>query len=207
MAYDYFKNSSELKPYKEKFNDAMKSEAISSLHEKYSFFYRLVGSAKRNLVLRDDEKNEGFDLDYQIVFYQNQKGKSSDNYIAIKNDFRTAFDDFFTKQGFKHGDDSTTAITIKKLNDDETINYSYDVVLLSPNDDGSYSSFHYENHEKTIMQLAMVKDSKDFQKKYKKVKKEMWNDVREKYKYKKNNNIQNKKSFSLLVDTINEIIK
>ncbi|ARU91845.1 hypothetical protein SCLARK_001309 [Spiroplasma clarkii] len=84
----------------------------------YSFNLYLVGSAKRNLVLvhenKNDNKNEGrFDLDYQIRI--SSKNKDENTPKKIKDDFFKAFQKYFSgDEGWKCYD-STTAITIKSM--------------------------------------------------------------------------------------------
>ena len=191
-----------LQPYKDLFNEAMMF--VHDKIDEYKYYYRLVGSAKRNLVI--EHHNKGFDLDYQIIFYESIQPKSSKELIEIKNRFRNIFNEFFVNKGYNYADDSTSAITIKYPDDSKIIN-SYDVVLLSPENDG-FHVFKYQNEEKTIMSLVKVKNSLSFQNNYKKIKgNDMWSLLREKYKYKKNNNTEQKKSFSLLIESVNETLE
>lgn len=202
MAYEYVPKK-ELRPYKEIVNKFFKSEIGKILLSKYNCFYRLVGSSKRNMVLRDVSKNDGFDLDYQIVFRKYYKYKSEEM-IAIKDEFRLAMDKYLTNIGYKYGENSTTAITYKMIDGDK-IKTGYDFVLLMPLEDGSFATFKYEDEEKKNMHLAKVKDSKDFQSKFKKIRGKDFNLLRVKYKYKKNYNIEHKKSFALLVECVNNV--
>jgi len=186
----------ELAPYKQQFN-----EAIEFIKEKvdYKYQYRLVGSAKRNLVLR--HHNKGFDLDYQIIFNQSIKGQ---DYKAIKQDFMDAFNLFFKERGYKYAEDSTSAITIKKIGENE-IHDGYDITLLSPESDGLHI-IRYIDVEKTKMGLELIKQSFFYQKKYSEIKgTEQWSKLREIYKTKKENNKEGKKSFSLLSEAVKEL--
>lgn len=203
LAYEYV-SKGELKEYKYLVNNFFRDENGKELLIEHKCYYRLVGSSKRNLVLRDGAKNDGFDLDYQIVFYEYKKMKS-DEMIEIKREFKLALDKFLTNYGYKNGEDSTTAITYKKIDGDK-INTGYDFVLLMPLKDNSFAVFKYNDQEKTTMHLAQVKDSKDFNKNYKKIKGEDSSKLRNDYKEAKNNNPQNKRSFSLLVECVNNII-
>lgn len=186
----------ELSPYKQQFNEVI--EHIKGIID-YKYHYRLVGSAKRNLVLR--HHNKGFDLDYQIIFNQSIKGQ---DYKTIKQDFMDAFNTYFTKKGYKHAEDSTSAITIKKINENE-IHDGYDITLLSPENDGLYI-IKYVDENKTKLDLVLIKKSKVYQSKYKDIKgSDQWNKLREIYKSKKENNNENKKSFSLLIESVKEL--
>ena len=192
----------ELKPYKDKINILMKTDELKELFSKYNCFYRLVGSSKRNMVLID-EKNKKFDLDYQIIFRRKIEDTRSGCLIKIKNEFIQKIDIFLTSNGYENGDNSTTAITYKNKSN----NQSYDIVLLVQSEDG-LESFHYEDKEKTKMQLCPVKGSKDYVTSIKKIKgKKMWDKLREIYKKKKENNKEQKKSFSLLIESVNETLQ
>ena len=174
----------DLAPYKKLFNEAIKY--VHTNLPSLSFYYRLVGSAKRNLVL--NHHNKGFDLDYQIIFNQSIQSRKSDELIAIKNSFRKTLDDFFVNKGYDYAENSTSAITIKNKQESKIIN-SYDVVLISPEDDGLYI-FKYIDTEKTLMNLSKIHNSFRFQKQYNQIKgNSMWSSLRDIYKYKKNNNI------------------
>ncbi len=204
MSYEYVPKI-ELKEYKILVNNFFRTEKGEKLLSKYKCYYRLVGSSKRNLVLNDETKNDGFDLDYQLVFYK-YKNMQSNEMIEIKREFRLALDDFLTKSGYSNGEDSTTAITYKKLNGDKVIT-GYDFVLLMPLEDNSFAVFKYANQEKRIMQLAQVKNSIDFNHKYKQIKGKEYTKLRNDYKKAKNNNPQNKRSFSLLVECVNNLVR
>lgn len=191
----------ELKPYKDTINRLMKTDELKELFSKYNCFYRLVGSSKRNMVLVDE--NNKFDLDYQIIFRKKIEDTRSGCLIKIKNEFKQKIDIFLTSNGYENGDDSTTAITYKNKSN----NQSYDIVLLVQSEDG-LKSFHYEDEEKTKMQLCQVEGSKDYVTSIKKIKgKKMWNKLREIYKKNKENNKEQKKSFSLLIESVNETLQ
>lgn len=182
-------NKADLKPYKELFNEAMKY--IRSTVIDLEYYYRLVGSAKRNLVI--EHHNKGFDLDYQIIFYKSIQPKNSSELIKIKQDFINAFNDFFVNKGYNHADDSTSAITIKNVDESKIIN-SYDVVILSPESNGLFI-FKYQDEAKTQMCLNQVKNSLEFQKNYKKIKgAENWSILRNIYIKKRKTITQNKRS-------------
>ena len=194
--------ANELKPYKDRINSLMKTDELKELFSKYNCFYRLVGSSKRNMVLID-EKNKKFDLDYQIIFRKKIEDTSSNSLKKIKDEFRLMINKTLTKSNYKNGEDSTTAITYRN----KESNQSYDFVLLVDYD-GVLKSIHYEDEEKTKLQLCEVKGSKEYASLIKKIKgKKMWDKLRGIYKKKKENNIELKKSFSLLIESVNETLQ
>lgn len=198
-----YKSKKETKEYRTLFREAFLY--VKDVLVDYKFFYRLIGSSKRNLVL--EKPNTGFDFDYQIIFYKTLVGEGSETLIKVKDDFRNAFDDFFVERGYKHGEDSRAAITIKMLEGDK-IHHSYDVTLLCPSveDKNKILIMRYEDQEKTIMTLNEMKKSIIFNDKYKKIKgTDKWRELRDRYKKKQEDWNGEKKSFSLLMEVVNEI--
>lgn len=59
---------------KQIFNKAFKQVQKEARSEGLTFSCNLVGSAKRNMIL--ENKNEGFDCDYQLFLQKNKKGLS-----------------------------------------------------------------------------------------------------------------------------------
>ena len=111
---------------------------ISDLHQhfnvgkQYKFTERLVGSAKWNIVLKD---NDGFyDLDYQLLLTKNSKKiKNYDKKVEKKTEASMIKDDFFNYMNDKYSDrvkyevqNSTTAITF--IN--KKAKFSIDFVLI-----------------------------------------------------------------------------
>ena len=193
--------ANELKPYKNIINSLMKTDEVKELFSKYNCFYRLVGSSKRNMVLVDENKK--FDLDYQIIFRRKIEDTRHESLKKIKDEFRNVFDKKLINNGYENGDDSRTAITYKS----KETNQSYDFVLLVDYD-GVLKSIHYEDEEKTKLQLCEVKGLKEYALSIKKIKgKKMWDKLRKIYKKKKEENKGQKKSFSLLIESVNETLQ
>lgn len=196
-----YKTKKECRVYKTLFNDAFKY--VNTQIDDYKFYFKLIGSAKRNLVL--DKPNKGFDFDYQIIFFSSLVGEGSDTLIDIKRRFRIAFDDFFVQRGYKNGEDSTSAITIIKI-ENKVIQHSYDITLMTPNSDGTLCIFKYNDKEKTRMGLNEMKNSVMFKEKYKKIKgAQKWNKLRVDYKKRQEDWNGEKKSFSILMEVVNDI--
>jgi hypothetical protein len=196
-----YKSKKECKEFKSLFYSAFKH--VNEVIDDYSFYFRLIGSAKRNLVI--EKHNKGFDFDYQIIFYQSIVCLNSEELKKLKKRFRDAFDDFFACRGYKNGDDSTSAITIKKLEDNQ-IHHSYDVTLMSYNSNNVLCIMKYYDNHKTIMGFNEMKNSPMYNEKYKKIKgTTKWAELREKYLKKQKDHNGEKKSFSLLMEVVNEI--
>ena len=56
---------------KQIFNDTFRKVQQDARAEGLTFSFNLVGSAKRNMIL--ENKNEGFDCDYQLFLQKNKK--------------------------------------------------------------------------------------------------------------------------------------
>ena len=99
----------------------------NDIKEKYKFQFRLVGSAKHNMMIRDDKGC--YDLDYQILLTNNShmyKVNGLSNATQIKNDFFNWFNrKYSTNQNFKV-ENSTTSITLRNISG----KYSIDFVII-----------------------------------------------------------------------------
>ena len=124
---------------------------ISDIHQhfnvgkQYKFTERLVGSAKWNIVLKD---NDGFyDLDYQLLLTKNSKKiKNYDEKVEKKTEATMIKEDFFNYMNDKYSDrekyelqNSTTAITF--IN--KKAKFSIDFVLIKslPDNNEAYQKF------------------------------------------------------------------
>lgn len=196
-----YKTKKECKDFKKLFYEAF--DYVNAAIDDYNFYFRLIGSARRNLVI--DKPNKGFDFDFQLIFYTSIIGLKSSELIALKYRFRNAFDNFFIDKGYNHGEDSTSAITIKKI-ENTKIHHSYDITLMSNNSNDVLCIMKYLNKEKSIMGFNEMKKSQTYNDKYKLIKgTEKWAELRGKYLDKQEKHNGEKKSFSLLMEVVNEI--
>lgn len=185
----------------------------------YSFYYRLVGSSKRNLVLVNNNGNRGFDCDYQIIISKHpykdkitNKNKSQ-IYKRIKiTDFKDCFDKIINNYGYDKVEDSTGALTIKNIDHENyKIINSFDVVLLLDNCTNLIRT-DKENKPHTYSK-KLVSNSNDFSDKFKVIKgAKLWSELRDEYKelkeknYDVESNYDRKKSYSLLIEATNNVI-
>ncbi len=223
-----WKTKGELSEYKKEFSEIIE-KVKEELPSGYNFQYRLVGSAKRNLVLWKKDGNDGFDLDYQILLikhpYLNElkngsdRSGNSDIYKKIKvTDFKGAFDKAIKELGLPYNpcEDSTSSLTINNTDQESSKRLnSYDVViLLKEKNNDTYKKLIRTNKEENPVTYgpSMVKDSTKFNRNYKKIKEnDMWNTLRNKYKEKKEKNYdigqpEKKKSYSILIDATKDTL-
>ena len=106
---------SEYQPFKLEVDEILKS-IQRDLRKKriLTFQFNLIGSAKRKLITRVENGNQGFDLDYNIVIQRifNNRYK---NAKLLKQKFIDLFNKYFD-DSYDYSEDSTSVITIKKLN-------------------------------------------------------------------------------------------
>lgn len=191
-----------IKPYRDYFRQLMDKIRPSIKKEGISFTYKLVGSAKRNLVI--EHHNKGFDCDYQIFISKNRCDLDAK---AIKKLFIEKIDEYKSKE-YHYCEDSTSAITLKKVNVDEAkIEFSYDIVILKEAKGNIFiirrknDNYHFES----------LPDMKEHFINLKKIKgNEMWKKLRKIYyekKMKHLNSKDDKKSFQILNEAVNEVLK
>ncbi|MDD4123786.1 MAG: hypothetical protein PHD50_02830 [Bacilli bacterium] len=195
------------KPNRQEFKEIF-DKLSEKLGEEWNISYKLVGSARRNLVLVG---NEGYDLDYHI--YLQKSPNLEEKKIKLK--FKDILDTIVKSYDLKPCEDSTHVLTIKKLDGDKLV-YSYDIAIMKKNKNEEYLIL---KNDKTNEEgngpyhYVEVFKSLDFKNKYKKIfGNEQWTNLRSIYKGKKESQQGiskdlRKHSFSLLIETVNEIIK
>jgi len=195
-----------VKKHNKLFYDAI-SEVRPKIKEKgITFQYRLVGSAKRHMVVSDD--NQGFDCDYQIILMTNKNNFSCEE---IKDLFIDKFDESFVDRGFKHSEDSSRAITIKKINIKQSkVLKAYDVVILKWKKDGFYilnNDKAKEKGEKGKYTLEKLPRTEKYAENAKMIRgSEMWEYLRKIYLKKKEEETEERKSFQIFNNSVNETL-
>lgn len=203
-----FMTKAEVKPHRQEFKNIIDSIRRDIRNEGITFTYTLIGSAKRNLVLR--HHNKGYDCDYKITIQKNiNKVKEKE----LKQMFMDAFNKVIVPMGYNHCEDSTQAITMKKVVKKESkIEKGYDVIITKDLDDGTHILRNDKNKRGNVYHYVQMKDTQNFYNNYAQIKgSKMWEDLREKYKKKREDNEnlpeeKQKKGFQLLSDTVNELI-
>ena len=115
----------EVRPYRIQFHEWMQEIREVIKKEGISFTYMLVGSAKRNLVIR--HHNKGFDCDYQIRITKNKNSYKAEK---IKHLFMNSLNGIVENYGYSNCENSSSSITIKMIGRNSNIVHSYDVVVL-----------------------------------------------------------------------------
>lgn len=197
-----FVTRSELAPYKELFIDVFHDvQRICRKEHGLTFNFNLVGSAKRNMVVR--HHNKGFDLDYQLFLQKNSKNLSAKQ---IKNILMKLFKNYFPLN-FKRHEDSTSAITVKKVLKDK-IEIGYDIVILK-SVGNICEIIRRQGQDYFWNELS---DTKNYISNLSKIKSPLWARLKNIYGQKivqkhYGQKYQDKKSFQILNEAINEVLK
>lgn len=176
--------------------------------EGITFDCRLVGSAKRHLII--PHPNKAFDLDFQILTHKNKQGLKEKQ---MKQLFMDLLNPLVTAEGFEHCKDSTSSITIKMVDKDQSkLKVGYDVVILKTHTIGDTEQTEILRHHKDKIPerwaFEPLPDMTDANKQFGKIKgAEMWQDLRKRYCKKKTKNTDDKKSFQLLHEAVGETLK
>lgn len=197
-----FVAKSEVAPYKQIFLDAFyKVQKECRKQHGLTFNFNLVGSAKRNMVVR--HHNKGFDLDYQLFLQKNKQGLTE---RQIKNILKILFDKYFPSD-FNNCEDSTSAITIKKVLKDK-IEIGYDIVILKST--GNICEIIRRKGQEYFWNE--LPDTKNYISNLSKIKGPLWARLKNIYGQKivqkhYGQKYQDKKSFQILNEAINEVLK
>lgn len=197
----------EVRPLRRQFHEWMQ-EIRGEIHDKgISFTYMLVGSAKRNLVIR--HHNKGFDCDYQIRITRNQSSYKAEK---IKHIFMNALNRIVGNCGYNDCENSTSSITIKKIGSNSDILHSYDIVILQQqNNNTKILRYRKPPIGDESYDFELLPDMSNSTSNFHKIKgKDMWKKLREIYYKKKINELTDnrtgKKSFQLLNEAVNEVL-
>ena len=170
----------EIQKWHKKFLDWIENIRKTLRENGVSFECHLVGSAKRHLVIR--HHNKGFDLDFQIILHKNKLSEKD-----VKGLFMALLDPLVVKEGFEYCKDSTSAITIKKVDVEKAkIIVGYDVVIIKNKINNGIECTeilrHHKNPKSESWKFEQLSDMKNASEQFRKIKgHDMWKDLRELY--------------------------
>lgn len=171
-----------------------------------TFQFCLIGSGGRNLITRIKDGNSGYDFDYNLVMNSNFSWEP-----VIRQLFFDAFKKAINGTRFNKIENSTSVITIKQIdksNSKVIVGCDFSVVFY-PNDDDSgyykYSRLNKLQQSYTWEIRNVSRFSKDKLNWLEKNYNNIWNDIRKEYLKLKNSNFQEKRSFILFHEAINNI--
>ena len=172
-----------------------------------TFQYVLVGSAKRHLVTKIKNGNKGYDYDYNLII---QKSDQWNNPKKLKQQFITAFSEAVKGTSYKPLEDSTSCITIKVIDKNNSrIIRSCDFAIIYYIDDKKDDGYRYlKNWKNGRYSFEDRKNSKGAESAldYILEHENGWNMIRKEYlKLKNSNKDINKKSFVLYLESIHNV--
>lgn len=167
----------------------------------FTFQFLLIGSGERRLVTQNEEGI--FDLDYNLILMKDKKGLI-DNPKRIKELFLNAFNKAYPKLSFQN---STSVITsCLRLGD---VLFSFDCAIVCEGNNGNLYKIVFDKPDRYIWNE--VRHTKDFNARYRYLLSENeFPNIRDLYLKKKNQHLRQNdgvQSFSILVETVNEIMQ
>jgi hypothetical protein len=171
----------------------------------FTFQPQPVGSSSINMITYDRKSNIGFDFDIDLVI-----NDDDENYLAeeIRNIMRNAIDRVASKYGYKHCEDFTRVLTIKKVNTfTSQIIHSCDFALVYNCKDGKQQYIRFNKKNGNYTWEFQGKGFKNLDNKIAWLKQNgYWIELQDYYIDKKNSNDNpDKHSRSILAESINEM--
>lgn len=190
----------------------VKNELIQIIHEVqdlvrdyFTFQYKLVGSASRNMITCDIKSNIGYDFDFDLEINDDDEDYSPDK---IRHILKNAIDRVAPRYGYKHCEDSTRVLTIKKVNTyTSSIIHSCDFAVVYNYKDGSQQYIRFNKKNNSYTWEFQGKGFKNLDSKISWLKNNgYWGELHDYYLDKKNLNTDNNKhSRSIFAESVNEI--
>lgn len=180
------------------------------VRNEFTFQYRFVGSSQRKMITRDQNSNIGFDFDVNI-----EVNDPDEYYLAeeIRNILREGLNRVTNPYGcpifyYDYTVDSTRVLTIKvKDKPNSRILHSCDFCIINECSDGRQQYIRYNKKHGSYSWEYQSKGYKELSTKIEWIKKHrLWQQVRNCYIDKKNQNTDNnKKSRAIFAETIHQI--
>ena len=203
--YDFrYVTKSEAKPIHEELYQIL-HEVQDLVRDQFTFQFTTVGSAKHNMITYDAKSNIGFDFDINIEVHDDEEKFEPEEIRWI---LRNAIDQVAPHYGYKHCEDSTRVLTIKKVNTIASrIIHSCDFAIVYNCNDGRQQYIRFNKENCYYSWEYQGKGFKDLDGKIEWLKSNgRWNELKEYYIEKKNRNDNPEKhSRSILAETIHEM--
>ena len=174
------------------------------MRDKFTFRYDFIGSVSRNMVTMDYLSNVGYDFDINLHVNDDEENYSAEE---IRQILKNAFDKFNHLFQYDYSEDSTRVLTIKvKDRQHSRVFHSADFAIVYDCSNGQQQYIHYNKKQQSYGWQYQPKPYYELEERAALIKKHnLWQNVRDLYIDKKNNNPMNKKSRSLFAETINDI--
>lgn len=171
----------------------------------FTFQHKLIGSSSRNMITYDRKSTIGFDFDFDLEINDNEENYYPDE---IRHIIKNAIDKIAPKYGYKHCEDSTRVLTIKKVNTyTSQILHSCDFAIVYNCGDGRQQYIRFNKKFNNYTWEYQGKGFKNLENKISWLKSNgHWGELQDYYIDKKNcNNNPDKHSRSIFAESINEM--
>lgn len=194
----------EAKPIKEELYPIL-YEVQDLVREQFTFKFTTVGSSSRNMITYDVKSNIGYDFDISIEVNDDEQDFGPKE---IRTIIRNAIDRVAPRYGYKHCEDSTRVLTIKKVNTwTSSIIHSCDFAIVYNCDDGRQQYIRFNKENNYYSWEFQGKGFVGLEKRIDWLKKEkLWDELLDYYLFKKSTNDNpDKHSRSIFAESINEM--
>ena len=180
-------------------------EVQSIVRKDFTFQFKPVGSSSRNMITYDRKSDKGFDFDFDLEI-----NDDNENYTPaeIRHIIKSTIDRVAPRYGYKHCEDSTRVLTIKKVNTFTCqILHSCDFALVHNCGNGRQQYIRFNKKNQNYTWEFQGKGFKDLELKIDWLKNNnYWGELQAYYLDKKNlNNNPDKHSRSIFAESVNEM--
>lgn len=175
------------------------------VREYFTFSFKFIGSADRNMITCDYTMNVGFDFDVNIYVNDDDEEFTAEE---IKKILKSGFDKHVKKFSYDYAEDSKRVLTIKvKDIENSRIIHSCDFAVVYDTSDGRQQYIHFNKTQNTYEWQYQPDGFYELPKRIEFLKSHgHWQEVRDDYLNRKNTNtVASKKSRSLFAETINAL--
>lgn len=207
--YEYV-NRAEYAPIRRELEVIIK-RVQSEMRKRYqiTFQFRLIGSGRRHLITRIRNGNRGYDFDYNLIIRHPGKGYLYKPNI-IKRQFMSAFETAIKGTQYLFPKDSTSTITIKVIRQGK-VQHSCDfaIIYYEDPDETNYGYYYLRNNKKQgNYEFAFRALNSNPDEKVEDICQYSngWNLIRKEYlKLKDINEGKEKHSYSIFIETVNNV--
>ena len=184
-------------------------EVQDAVRDRFTFQYRAVGSYSRNMVTYDAKSNTGYDLDFDLIV-----NDDDERYTAkkIKEFLRAVMNQAAKKYGYDFPEDSTRVLTMKcKDRKNSKILHSIDFAITNEyTDEAGVDRRAYIHFAKKTNQYIWCEQPSGAYKLPERIamlkSEQLWSELREHYRKKKNENdnpkLHSRQLFSMAVNDL-----
>ncbi|XMB72005.1 hypothetical protein RJI07_07845 [Mycoplasmatota bacterium WC30] len=196
----------ELKLAKEQIDKIIRDLHKSLRSEGVTFDVKLIGSGGKNLVTKVVGGNTGFDFDYNFVMQKDADLNPKDLRLL----FVRKLGEIISNSQYKEVSNGKQSFTIKVVDKKKSqIKHGCDFATVNEciDDQNNYRQEILVQHSNNLYSWQDKPISKNYTKKVSNLKANgLWNEVREEYlKIKNNNRDENKKSYTMYYEAVNNV--